>query len=741
MGFGESLPLVSDIFGDIKLLIMSARLLCLFISFLIYSNLCAQIQLKGRVTDMGGKALVGVTIFIASTYEGASSDSLGNFGFTTSAKTPFAVESQYLGYRTDSVLITSSMAGQMLHFRLRETAAALSEIVVTAGAFMASDTRKTAVMSSVDVATTGATADLAEALSTLPGSTPAGESGQLLVRGGSAEETQSYINGLRVPKLYSSALPDVPSRTRFSPFAFRGITFATGGFSAAYGDALSAALILQTQDLPEQNISSLNLMSLGGSVGRTQKVGDRQAFAFDVGGLHLGLYTQLNREAREKITRSPQGLNSNFAYWWTGKGGRNLKVFSQLTTQHHAGSSAQEAKFYGATDLALDNVNSYSQAAYQQPLGQQGFLQFGAAAATNLDRFTADGVATELEQTDLQLRSTYSNQLGELALWQIGAEIQGRREGVNKQIPEMTQVAQVDRLYGASFVEVDWYLSNKWVLRTGLRHDQYDFRDAILSPRLQLSHLFSANHQVALSAGQYRQRQTGAELFALDYTLSPARLDHLGLTYSLSWEGRILRAEAYAKTYHELLTSHAGSLQTRGNGYARGFDLFYRDRGTVKNADFWVSYSYNDSQREQGNLTEQRPVPFASSHNLAFVAKRFFPKPGLGLSATYRWHAGRPYDDPNREVRFDGLTRDFHDLSINVSYITNIRGHFTVIFASMTNVTGVHQVNQYRFSQQPDLVTGRYDRIDVDPLFPRFPFIGIFVSIGDKNRQATVDDI
>jgi len=63
-----------------------------------------------------------------------------------------------------------------------------------------------------------------------------------------------------------------------------------------------------------------------------------------------------------------------------------------------------------------------------------------------------------------------------------------------------------------------------------------------------------------------------------------------------------------------------------------------------------------------------------------------------------------------------------------------------VIFASLSNVAGARQVNQYRYAQQPE-ANGTFERLEVDPIFPRFPFVGMFVSIGDKDRVGDVDDI
>ena len=728
----------------------TAHLAALLVALLLaVRTLHAQTTLSGTVVGLDGAPLAGVNLYVASTYEGASTDSLGRFTFTSTAPLPHAVYTQYVGYRRDSVVVSGPTAA--LRLRLRQSATALSEVVVSAGAFVAGDTRKVAVLSSVDVATTGATADLAEALGTLPGSTPAGESGQLLVRGGAAAETQAYINGLRVPQLYTAGLPDVPSRTRFSPFAFKGVTFASGGFSAAYGDALSGALILETQDLPERTLTNVSLFSVGGGVSHVRRLGEEVAVAASVGGTHLGLYTPLSPEARRTLTTVPQGLNAQTALWWRGDDGRNLKAFAQGSTQHFASDDPAEAPFYGATALQLDNHNLYSQAVYQQPRGTTGLWTFGSALAANRDRIGADASDLALDQLDLTGRASYSDNFRDVALWRLGAEQGQRRERVDVHTPaEVRAVAEQRTNYSAAFAEADWYLAGEWVLRTGLRADAYypaggtgtGAGHVQLSPRGQLSYLFDATHQLAASAGRYVQRQTSSELFAAPHGLRAQSLDYYGLTYSRVWQRRVVRVEAYAKTYRDLLTvGRDGAFATGGDGFSRGVDVFYRDRRTIEHADFWVSYSYNHSARRRGALTERAPVPFAAPHNVAVVAKRFFPRARFGVSCTYRYHSGRAYDDPNdAATRFGGSTPDLHDVSANVSYLTTLGGHFTVLFASVSNVAGARQVHQYRYAQTPN-AEGRFDRLEVDSLFPSFPFVGVIVSIGDEDRVGSVEDI
>ena len=98
------------------------------------------------------------------------------------------------------------------------------------------------------VTTGGANGDLYKALQTLPGAQVQGESGHLLVRGGSSEETQTFIDGMHVLNPYTSTDINSPARSRYSTFMFQGINLATGGAPLEYGQALSAVLPLETKD-------------------------------------------------------------------------------------------------------------------------------------------------------------------------------------------------------------------------------------------------------------------------------------------------------------------------------------------------------------------------------------------------------------------------------------------------------------------------------------------------------------
>ena len=700
--------------------------------------LSAQNMLSGSVHSNTGEALVGANVYVPATYEGATVDTSGHFKFKSSVSGSVLVMVQHLGYATDSMRI-QLMQDTTIQFRLRPTISSLSEVVITAGAMEASDTRKTAVMSSIDVVTTGATGDLVEALSVLPGATPAGETGQLLVRGGAASETQAFINGLRVPNFYSATLPDVPSRSRFSPFDFSGITFASGGFSAEYGDALSAALILQTQNMPDQDKLSLGLMTVGGNLGYTKKM-KNQAVSFAVTGTDLGLYKFLSKEAKDILVKAPRSQEVQGGYWWNGKNGATFKVYAKGNRTIFASQDSASIDQYGGERLGINNNNFYGQAVYQQPIGTTGFWELGYAQSYDQTDFQVDDFHKILTGNNQQIRAKLTGQYREFFRWKTGLTFENQGEQLDIISSEKIRLGNTNRESLAGYFEIDYYVNKKWLLRGGLRADSYEWQRPALAPRLQINHIIAPGHQLAFSAGRYQQRDIPQSAYAQDIKLAPARADHLLLTYFKSANNRLLRVEGYYKKYHQLATTNTEAVGNSGTGFARGIDLFYRDRQSIKNGDLWVSLSLIDSERQWRETTEIAPVPFSAPRVVSVVYKHFFPKLSMGIGLTYRWHNGRPYQNPNEPGFYQERSPNYHDLSANISYLTNIRDHFTVIFISMTNVPNFDQVHTYRYDNMPNS-EGVYQRNEVRSLFPRFPFVGMFIDFGKRNNEIGVKDL
>jgi hypothetical protein len=67
-----------------------------------------------------------------------------------------------------------------------------------------------------------------------------------------------------------------------------------------------------------------------------------------------------------------------------------------------------------------------------------------------------------------------------------------------------------------------------------------------------------------------------------------------------------LRLETYYKKYQDLIKTTTDfyrpiAVNNNGSGYAKGVELFWRDKKSLKNIDYWVSYSYLDSKRDYLN--------------------------------------------------------------------------------------------------------------------------------------------
>ena len=127
----------------------------------------------------------------------------------------------------------------------------LNTVVLSAGSFSAGDSSKASALKPLDIVTTaGAAGDFVGCACKPCQELPANpDDGRLFVRGGTADETQIFVDGNRVFSPYLPTTGNIPTRGRFSPFLFDGITFSTGGYSAEYGDALVLSSITKYHQL------------------------------------------------------------------------------------------------------------------------------------------------------------------------------------------------------------------------------------------------------------------------------------------------------------------------------------------------------------------------------------------------------------------------------------------------------------------------------------------------------------
>ncbi len=106
-----------------------------------------------------------------------------------------------------------------------------------------------------------------------------------------------------------------------------------------------------------------------------------------------------------------------------------------------------------------------------------------------------------------------------------------------------------------------------------------------------------------------------------------------------------------------------------GNGKVKGFDLFYKNTSSIKNLQYWISYSYTDSKRNEANYPATVTPPYVYKHSIYLVGKYWFASLRSQLSLTNSFVSGRNYNDPNQTVFMNGRTKGYNNLSMSWSFL------------------------------------------------------------------------
>lgn len=694
----------------------------------------SQITIKGIVTDEKKEPIIGANIFLKDTYDGTSSGTDGSFEFTTFETGTQTISISYIGFEEFSQTIDIQDKTIEINLQLREEANELNTVTITAGAFEASDEKKSVILRPLDIVTTaGASADIAGALNTLPGTQAVGEEGRLFVRGGAAYETRTFIDGLYVQNPYGSSVPNIPARGRFSPFLFKGTMFSTGGYSAEYGQALSSALILNSQDLAPATTTGLSLMTVGLSAAHTQRWDNTSLSA-------SGTYTNLAPYmaiAPQNIDweKAPQAYNGQVIFRHKTSETGIFKLHTDATKSSFEMQYPDLSDVTTTNHLSLKNDNYYLNTSFKEILGEKWSLFAGMAYTYDKDQ-VSERFNVRTEEQSLQGKVTLTNFVNDDISLKFGGEYLRNNFDEDFVDSDGTEfLTDLPENYVAGFLESDIYFSRKFVMRLGGRLEHSELLDKWnVAPRVSLAYKTGDYSNVSFAYGKFYQTPENEQLrfnTGLDFEAA----DHYMLNYQVIKDTRTFRIEGFVKNYKSLIKYDPGAQwlsDNSGDGYARGIDVFYRDRaGMIKKGDFWISYSYLDTERDWRHYPESATPYFASKHNASFVYKQWLPKITSSIGFTYSYASPRPYEDPNTDGFNNERTTAYQDLSFNISYLTNILGNFTVVFASINNIPGFKNTFGYRFSQEPD-AEGNYNRVAIEQTAPRFFFVGCFISIGQK---------
>ena len=707
---------------------MRTNLLLLFISVSIYAQ--AQITISGVVTDKSGEPLLGVNVYLKGTYDGATTDIDGRYTFSTFETDSLVLVASFIGFKELNLPLEAR--AQELDLVLKEEVSVLNAVVITAGSFNASDESKREVMKPLDIVTTaGATADIPGALNTLPGTQTVGETGRLFVRGGDGRETRTFIDGMLVHSEYGPAAPNTPSRSRFSPFMFKGMSFSTGGYSAEYGQALSSALILNSKDLADNNRTDISIMSVGADVSATRSF-ENSSVAGKVQYSNLRPYFEL---APQNLSwdKAPTGLDGNFAYRLkTSKTGM-LKFYTNLSTSRMELFEPEIGNPEVELPVKVSNDYKHFNTSYREIIGEKWGIRGGISFTRSEDfaSIAANSRDQSLKGGHVKVVADYQH--SDRLAFLFGSEV--IKTTLDQSLRDESE--QFDQSFNetltASFLETELFASSALAFKAGMRLERTNLSGrTTAAPRFSSAYKTGENSQISLAYGRFYQTPSDQiQLTAPD--VEPEMAQHYIANYQWVKEGQSFRIEAYEKQYDDLVRYTSvfdpATFQFDGNGHARGVDLFWRDNKTFSNMDYWVSYSFLQTEREHRDYPGSFTPSFASTHNFSFVMKKFINDIKSQVGVTYSFASGRPYNDLNSDEFLGGRTPAYHDLSFNISYLYNNQ---VIVHAMVNNVLGINNIFGYEYADQPD-ESGVYARRAITPPAPRFIFLGVFITLS-KNK-------
>ena len=216
--------------------------------------------------------------------------------------------------------------------------------------------------------------------------------------------------------------------------------------------------------------------------------------------------------------------------------------------------------------------------------------------------------------------------------------------------------------------------------------------------------------------------------------LHSEKATHLILNYQYEIENRIFRVELYKKWYNNLVkyTSEnnpdPSTYNNTGSGSAQGIDLFWRDSKTVRDLDYWVSYSFIQTKRNYKNYQKPLVPSFISPHSFSVVMKYFIRRANTYTGLTYMYASPKTWYNPALSATTGDKTLPFNDLSMNIVVIRPFLKSYCGILFNVSNVLGFNNVFGYHYSAAPD-ETGYYEQYPIKPQSKRFFILGLFINL------------
>jgi len=705
--------------------------------FFLSNNTSAQSIIKGKISDEHHLPVPYASVSVKNSVDGTTSDSTGFFSLPTSLTGDQLLIVTAVGYQPGTYPVIPGRNSDTIKIVLKSNTRQLGGVVITAGTIEATDDRLLTIVKPVDILSNASSqGDIIGAFQNMPGvQRNGGDQTGLFVRGGDATETMAILDGTTVQNPFFSSVPGVGQRSRFNPFQIKGMAFSTGGYSARYGQALSSVLDLQTTDLPDKTNVSLGTNIAGLMLSGAKRM-ENSGLEFAANYTNFGPYYSLAKTNYD-FFKKPESAGLS-ARWIAKTGNKGLFKFSAAYNASNSGTNVPDPNDNSKLiPFDLHNINLSFNASFKYHISDRLKLFTAAGFSNNSDHILWGDTTFTRGDRRLQGRVELSYIASNYLKITTGGEVQ-----------HYYYRQQFDTLAGnftetllAGFAEAEYQPFLWLAIKPGLRSEYSELlKRSNIAPRLALALRTGDGSQFGLASGLFYQTAP-TQYLLLGYRPSFEQVVHYLVNYEWIQNNRSFRIEGYYKNYAQLVREQGaaytpnpyrtdlGMVDNSGHGYAKGFDLFWRDKASVKNIDYWITYSYVDTKRLYQNYMAMATPDFISTNNLNLIVKYYSEKLHTAISAAYNYASGRPYYNPSSAVFLGDHSPAYQNVSFKVSYLVTFGKVFSAFYVNFDNLTNYKNVLGYRYSA---------DGQQKSPILPPqyfSTFFGVYLSISQFKKD------
>jgi hypothetical protein len=670
--------------------------------------------------------LRGANLVIEGTIDGETTDESGFYEFETESTGNQNLIITMLDYVKKTIpLNIIPGVNIVLDIKLSKEVVT-EEIIITASSFTSGTTNAVTLTPLEIVRIPGADADLYRAITTFPGSNQVNEGSRITVRGGDPNEVLTILDqaSLYNPFIFDETF-NVSSYSTINPWGLRGINFTSGGFSAKFGNVLSAVLDLKTYDMPQGTGMFAWLGLANASLDGVFLSKDRKFGAtISLGKLFLDPYFAINGQHSEfsPIPQSNQvGGTLSHKLGSTG----NIKMYANYSDDRvgiQSSTPSYTGYFNGKSKSFFSNIKMITAPSSSTALNASvSFSSYNkkdnyGVLNTNTNSYYSKGrvdfTKNVTSKFDINTGTEYEYN---------GYDIDGalpifpfnlKPDAPSIQLDTNTNSGRI-----GAYVEAQMKVSKRFFVIPGIRTDYFTMASkASFDPRISFGYQVTKLNSIRGAVGIYHQYPKLEYYFRSDNNdLKPEEAVHYILGYEYNEDGNyIFRVEGYYKDYSNLVLLNRTDLfyRSQGEGYVKGVDVFLKTK--IKNKfTGWISYAYTDSKRKQYEAVSLSPANYDITNSLSIVGSYSLSSQFV-FGATFRASTGKPYTpaiesvyDPKENIyipvygelnsaRFPTYSR----VDMNAQYIFALFGKFAVAVLAVNNV--LNQKNVYNYTYNYD---------------------------------------